>query len=99
MDIKGIDKAEILAALYNRGKVQGLGILHAEPRDMTVIEARELLDAGVTYFDYLKGRVMKIDLAPDSDEFDTWLYNRDNGKNRAEEIITNLAVDKVGTKP
>lgn len=37
------------------------------------------------YFDYLKGRVMKIDIAPD--EIDTRLYNRDNGRDAAEDAI------------
>lgn len=39
-----------------------------------------------TYFDYLEGRVMKVDLS--KDELRTDLYNRDNGENAAENAIT-----------
>ena len=53
---------------------------------MTEAEAQELLDSGQTYFDYLKGRVMKIDLSGDS-ELDPRLYDRDNGAGAAERAI------------
>ena len=87
MDIKGLDKAAILACLYNASKPQGMGFLHYTPEGMTVEEARELLK-GQTYFDYLKGRVMKIDLA--KDDLETWLYNRDNGPEAAEHAIARM---------
>lgn len=85
MNIKGLSKAKILAALYNNSKPLGLGMLHSDPKQMTEKEAAELLE-NQTYFDYLKGRVMKIHL--DSDELDTYLYNRDNGNDAAEKIIS-----------
>lgn len=86
MDIKGISKAKILAALYNASRPQGMGFLHAKQGDMTEQEAQKLLDAGHTYFDYLHGRVMKIDLS--GDDLRTALYDRDNGNGAAEEAIT-----------
>jgi hypothetical protein len=86
MDIKGISKAKILAALYNASQPLGLGFLQAKPGDMTEQEAQVLLDAGQTYFDYLHGRVMKIDLS--GDELHTALYDRDNGRGAAEDAIT-----------
>lgn len=90
MNIKNLNKAEILAALYNNSKPQGLGYLEADSENMTKDEARELLDRGTMYFDYLKGRVMKIDLS--RDELDTWLYNRDNGEGAAEKVIEAIPV-------
>ena len=84
MKIKRGKKAEILTALYNRSKPLGLGFLHFTPEDMTVQEARELLKEN-TYFDYLKGRVMKIDLS--SDKLDPYLYDRDNGAGACERIL------------
>jgi len=54
---------------------------------MTVEEARELLSQD-TYFDYLKGRVMKVDLS--GNELDPWGYDRDNGQGRAAEVIESL---------
>lgn len=81
----GLSKAFVLATLYNASKPQGMGYLHYTPDPMSLDEAQALLDAGTTYFDYLKGRVMKIDLRGDT--FDTRLYNRDNGANAAERAL------------
>ena len=91
VDIKGLDKAEVLRALYNQSKPQGLGILHYRPEDMTVKEAGELLKEW-TRFDYLHGRVMKVKLEGDS--FNASLYDRDNGPGRAEEIVKGLRQEK-----
>lgn len=88
MDITGMNKAEILASLYNRSKTQGMGVLHYQEGDMTVEEAQEMLDQGQTYFDYVKGRVMKIELS--GDELETDLFNRDNGDGVCERIIEQL---------
>ena len=88
MNISGISKAKVLAALYNNSKTQGMGMLHFDPAPMIEDQAQKLLDSGKTYFDYLKGRVMKIDLS--SDEVDTWLYNRDVGENAAETVLENI---------
>lgn len=74
IDLKNKDKAEVLAKLYNASQPLGMGIFHFDSSDMTIERARELLDSGRTYFDYLKGRVMKID---------PYLYDRDNGQGAA----------------
>ena len=85
MDISNLDKATVLAALYNHARHQGMGLLHFDPEPMTVEQAREILAAGQTYFDYVKGRVMKVDLSKDF--LDTRLYDRDNGLGAAENAI------------
>jgi len=81
ISLKDKNKAEILAKLYNASHPQGLGFLHADSNAMTIEEAQALLDSGQTYFDYLKGRVMKIDLG--GVELDPRLYDRDNGQGAA----------------
>lgn len=43
IDISNQDKAEVLAALYNHSKPQGLGMMHFDPSEMTTAEAKELL--------------------------------------------------------
>lgn len=92
MDISGLDKAEVLAALYNGSRQQGLGVLHTRgATGMTVDEAREELKAA-DYFDYLHGRVMKISLH--GNDLRTGLYNRDNGQDAAERIIETLLRSK-----
>ena len=80
MDISKLDKADVLAALYNAARPQGLGFPHYTPKPMTKDEAAELLK-GHDYFDYVHGRVMKVDLRGDT--LDPRLYDRDNGDGAA----------------
>lgn len=87
MNISGLDKVKVLQALYEDARVQGLGFIHFVPGPLAYEEAKALLAAG-TYFDYLKGRVMKIDLK--GDEVETRLYNEDNGPGAAEQAIAQL---------
>lgn len=90
MNISKYNKADVLRILYNNSKPQGMGFLHFDPIDMTKKQAQDLLDdlGPLKYFDYLKGRVMKIDLS--NDELDTRLYNRDNGIDAAEKAIVSF---------
>ena len=87
ISLEGLDKAEVLAALYNASTPQGMGFLQYDPVPMDKDEAASLL-AECTYFDYLKGRVMKIDLG--TDELDPRLYDRDNGNGAAALAIDSL---------
>lgn len=88
ISIAGLDKAAVLAVLYNAAKPLGLGWMQYDPTPMPVEYARKLLKSGQTYFDYLQGRVMKVDLS--GDEFDSTLYDLDNGKNAAERALKPL---------
>jgi hypothetical protein len=88
--INGLNHADVLAALYNASKPQGLGMLHFDPKPMERAEAAELLDQ-TRYFDYLKGRVMKVFV--DGDELDPRLYDRDNGQGAAAMAIASLRHD------
>lgn len=88
LDISKLDKAAVLATLFNNSKQQGMGFLHARGKlPLSKEEAAELLQQE-TYFDYLHGRVMKVDLSGDS--FDPWLYDRDNGSGAAERALKTL---------
>ena len=89
ISLVGLDKAEVLAALYNASKPQGMGFLHYDAKPMTREEAEKHLEKD-TRFDYLNGRVMKINLG--NDELDPFLYDRDNGQNAALKAITELRV-------
>ena len=92
IDIKGLDKAEVLLALYNHSKPLGLGWLQemGKKREYTLEDARRDLEESSPYFyfDYLYGRVMKVDLSKDT--FDGWLYDRDNGEGEAQKVIDEL---------
>ena len=88
INIKGLDKAKVLKALYDASHVQGMGFLQAVPDGtVTVPHCRELLKHG-TYFDYLYGRVLKVDLS--GDEFDERLYERDNDPGSAGRALVPL---------
>jgi hypothetical protein len=91
IDIKGKNKAAVLAALYNASRPLGMGVMHFDPALMTVEEAVEIIleiPPVALSFDYLKGRVMKVNLS--GDEFDPWLYDRDNGEGAAARALEGL---------
>lgn len=87
IDISKKDKAAVLAALYNHARPQGMGFFQYDPTPMGVEQARELLKNG-TYFDYVRGRVMKVNL--ESDMLNPWLYDRDNGDGAAAKAISTV---------
>lgn len=89
VSIKGLSKAKVLATLYNHSQPLGLGILQYTPENMTQREAQAILDQqGHFSFDYLKGRVMKVDIR--SDKFDERLYDRDNSPGAAQRAIDSI---------
>ncbi|SCD60896.1 hypothetical protein GA0115253_101136 [Streptomyces sp. Termitarium-T10T-6] len=90
VDIAGLDPAAVLAALYNASQQQGLGLLNPHGREpMTVETAAHVLAATPhRYFDYLNGRVMKVDL--NGTRIDVGLYDRDNGDGAGAAVIDSL---------
>jgi len=86
IDISGLSKAEVMAALYNGASAVGRGFLEAEatPWEMTVEDAQQYLSR-TSSFDFLNGRSFKVDLS--SDSFNAWLYDRDNGGDGTAELI------------
>ena len=101
INIQDADKAEVLAALFNASQQQGLGLLNPDgAKGMTVEEARECLQRGDDsmfgspgYFDYLKGRVLKVDLG--GTDFNPTLYDRDNGLGAAERALSTIKYVRV----
>ena len=88
INIKGLDKAKVLKALYDHSHVQGMGILHTMPEGTVTVEhCRQLINDN-PYFDYLYGRVLKVDLS--GDEFEEYCYDRDCGDGTAQ-----IAVDSI----
>lgn len=88
IDIKGLDKAEVLLALYNGSHCQGLGFLQAVGNYTLEDAKRDYKENEYGYFDYLHGRVLKVDLSGDS--FESWLYDRDCGEGAAAKAIDEL---------
>lgn len=76
-----IDPALALVALYNKAQCFGMGAFCFVPGDMTIEEAQLLcasMQPKLRYFDYVKGRVLKIGLRA-GEALDFRLYDRDNG--------------------
>jgi hypothetical protein len=90
VSIKGLNKAAVLKALYDHSHVQGMGFMQAVPEGVVTVEhCRMLLEnTGYPYFDYLYGKVLKVDLS--GDEFDERLYDRDCGPGAAQRAIDSL---------
>ena len=93
MDISKLDTAEVLAALWNHSRQLGMSVLDtrgARGEVMSVEQARAILEENpFRYFDYLWGRVLKVDLS-NPKSVDLWLYNRDNGNGAGERAIASL---------
>lgn len=96
IDIKGLDKAEVLHALWHASHTQGLSFLGFKG-NFTIERARELInsredrrekDQYKLYFDYVDGHVIKCNLTGDT--FDERLFDRDCGEGAATEAIEKL---------
>ena len=94
VSLKGLHKPAVFAALYNNAKTQGMGIFKFIPEEMTPEEAENNFGECSKSYDYVNGRVMKVDLSGDS--FDPRLYDRDNGPGSASQIIRDLRNQKRG---
>ena len=105
IDISKFEKEEVLAALVNGASAKnvpeiGCFLKFFKQEPFTVQEAKKLIlsirkfeGKRNLYFDYVHGRPLKVDL--NTDELDTFLYDRDNGKDAAWEVVQELA-DKKG---
>lgn len=82
----GLTREQVLCALYNFSHPQGMGFLHFDPKPLTIPEAKTVL-AKTDYVDYLKGRVIKVNLPENAKEFDAHLYDRDCGTGAARAAI------------
>ena len=89
VSIQGLDKADVLKALHDNSKTQGSGRLHYKPEGLSIDQCRDLIKES-TDFDYLQGRVMKVNI--EGDNFDPWGYDRDNGEGAAEKAILPLRI-------
>jgi hypothetical protein len=94
IDISGIDRASLLAALYNGTSPIGMGFLAATSGEMCAEEAANIIAGtrafdGRIRFDYVKGRPIKAAFNGDTLERAD-LYDRDAGEGAALAIIEAL---------
>ncbi len=88
----GLTKAEVLCALYNNSNPQGMGMFVYQHGKMSLEVAEEMIKQR-TSFDYIQGRVMKVDLS-DDEGFEEWLYDRDNGEGAAQQALDDYLLEK-----
>ncbi len=89
MNIAGLDKAAVLAALYAVAKPRIEDHPAYTPGPMNAGQAAQALaEKPLQYFDFVGGRFMKIDIHLET--VDTFLFNRDNGEGAAEKAIAAL---------
>lgn len=96
VNIKDLDKAEVLFALWRGSHAQGMSFLGMMNGGLTLEMAEEMVgelkeNNCRLYFDYVQGHVIKCDIS--GDEFDPRLYDRDCGEGRAAEVIEALRND------
>lgn len=95
VNIEGLPKPRILAALYNKSRAVGIGQYQYNPQhNMTYNEAEKLLKTMST-FNLLYGRVMYFSMDSDTTEIDNTLYDKylkDDG--RMERIINDIKKSK-----
>jgi len=86
VSIAGLSKVAVLRALYRGARVQGLGVFHEMPGDLSEHSAKALIKQDPRMsFDYVNGRVIKCDIG--SDDVLVALYDRDNGEGSAERAL------------
>jgi hypothetical protein len=98
-NIKGVNRAELVQALYETANFKGLGWLASAWIDpeLSLEEAQQQVGKRLEYF---KGKVMKIKVPSEkeSDELDTWLYNRENWEGAAERVVDELRIKNCSNK-
>ena len=88
IDITGIDKAELLVALYHGTHPLGMGVLHDNP-EFGIDDAKAALASEPSgRLDYVSGRPIKVNISGNS--FDPALYDRDAGEGAAQRIVDML---------
>lgn len=97
VSIAGLDKAQVLEALWKGASVSShpiLAVLAADNPRPSKQELVQALSGRGAYVDYLRGRSIKC--AFNEDQVNVSLYDRDNGQGRFAEIVGQLRIENRG---
>ena len=98
IDITGVDKALLLAGLFNSSKSPGMGFFSKGANtEMTAEAAQNHINnqertTGKLKFDYLDGRYMKVDIS--GDELDPSQYDSVNGAGATRRVVDSIKANK-----
>lgn len=99
IEITGLDRNEVLAALCNNTSPMGMGALNSKAvSGITAADCAEQFDVrsernGVFCFDYVFGRPIKVNFVTDGDKVyldRVRLYDRDAGQGQAQKVVDEL---------
>lgn len=99
IDIKGLDKAKVLKALWDHSHVQEKSYLSRQRVDdsgFTIEMAQREIDyckGHRLHYYYVYGHVIKCDIT--DDEFDPWLYDEACGEGMAQKAINDLRKEEA----
>ncbi len=95
VDIKGLDKARVLKALYDRGNIQGTGRF-AKSNTTVTVEICEAMVERSCKFDNMFGLLLNVDLS--RDEFNESGYDRIYGAGAAQRAVDSVKGTQEGGK-
>lgn len=90
IDIRGIEKVALLAALYNAARPGASDVFNTRTAPMTGSEAQDIINRtkGPLCFSHVKGRALMVNITGDA--LDAAKYDEKNGKNAAKEVVARL---------
>ena len=86
VNIKGIDKVQLLEELWTAQKVASWFSFH--PVQVPLFDRVKAQEAVKEEIDYFQGRAIKLNLSNDS--IDPWVYDRDAGQGTFKKIVDQL---------
>ena len=93
IDIKGLDKAEVLRHLYNAALPSGLSTFAGTPEVLSPLEAEQYVKIAASgYFSFIHGRGLHVDIG--KDKLDTRAYDAANGEGAAAAALAPLTAEK-----
>lgn len=92
LDIADLDKADLLAALFNgancRGQGADPGVFMTREDAAAMIEQRQHAHGWRSYFDHIEGRPIRSDIG--GDLMDSWGYDQFNGEGALAQVLAGL---------
>jgi hypothetical protein len=89
VDVTGLDKAELLCELWQRG-MKG-----RQQRAPTKADARVHLEQTKGNVDHFFGKLIRMDLSPNSTHVDNWPYDLNTGVNACEAVVDRIRASRA----